>query len=249
MVQCAVNRPLESKVLDEISNSGILKVGTTGDYAPFSEWIDGEFQGIDIAMAKSFAASMDVKVIFVKTTWASLSEDLNQNKFHIAMSGITVNSERKKEGFFSKSYLNFGKMPIAQCRQTKMFDHLQKIDQPSTRVIVNPGGTNESFAKENIKKAKINLHPNNNTIFQQILEGRADVMITDSVEVYYQSQKHKGRLCPTMNHPLTEEQMAIYLPKDPYLKIVVNSWLKTYLKSKNQTTLFNKWLGLWSESN
>lgn len=57
-------------------------------------------------------------------------------------------------------------------------------------MIVNPGGTNEAFAKANIHQATVITHSDNTTIFDKIVAGRADVMITDGSETEYQAKLH-----------------------------------------------------------
>lgn len=55
--------------LDSIIQQGQLRVCTTGDYKPYtSKADDGEYSGIDIAMARSLADSLGVKVEWVQTT-------------------------------------------------------------------------------------------------------------------------------------------------------------------------------------
>jgi len=47
-------------------------------------------------------------------------------------------------------------------------------------VIVNPGGTNERFARApTSKNAEIKVHNDNVTIFDEIAKGNADLMMTD----------------------------------------------------------------------
>jgi cyclohexadienyl dehydratase len=53
------------------------------------------------------------------------------------------------------------------------------IDQPGVRVIVTPGGTNERFDRAHLQKATIVPWSDNATIFDALLEGKADLMITD----------------------------------------------------------------------
>ena len=226
---------------ETIKDRGWLVVGTTGDYAPFSKSSKNSFVGIDIEMAKDLADKLGVKARFVKTSWPSLLNDLKEKKFDLAMSGISKNSKRKKLAFFSESYAKYGKMGIARCDDAKKFSTIEKIDKKATRVIVNPGGTNFSFAKENIKKAKLIVFPNNSEIFQEILSHRADVMISDSIEVYYQAKKHKGRLCPTMPRPITQSEIAILMPKDRALREFVNAWLRNFELSGKKEALFKKY--------
>lgn len=55
--------------LDSIQQQGQLRVCTTGDYKPYTfKRSDGDFEGIDISMARSLADSLGVKVQWVQTT-------------------------------------------------------------------------------------------------------------------------------------------------------------------------------------
>jgi cyclohexadienyl dehydratase len=142
--------------LDQILDSGILPVGTTGDYEPFSyrAFSEAEFQGIDIALARDLAKTSDVEIRFIQTTWPSPLENLEQGHFDIAMSGISRHPARRKVGFFSDTYHTGGKTPISWCENKEKFDTLEKINSSTTRIIVNPGGTNEQLVDPRVNQAK-----------------------------------------------------------------------------------------------
>jgi hypothetical protein len=65
-------------------------------------------------------------------------------------------------------------------------------------VIVNPGGTNECFDRAHLQKATIVQWSDNATIFDALVEGKADLMITDVVETRVQAKLHPGVLCPSI---------------------------------------------------
>jgi cyclohexadienyl dehydratase len=211
--------------LTQILDSGQLRVGTTGDYAPFSLHQDDAHTGIDIDLARNLGESLGVRTVLVDTTWPTLIQDLVDNRYDIAMSGVSRNLTRQQVGFFSESYHRGGKTPISQCAQSKRFASLRMIDQPGVRVIVNPGGTNERFVDSAITKATKIVYPDNKSIFDQLLNGEADVMITDGIEVRLQSAKHP-RLCATMpGRFLTYLDKGYLMPQDVKLKEYVNLWL------------------------
>lgn len=85
--------------LDRILKKGVIRVGTTGDYKPFTYFNPKtkEYEGYDIEAAKLMAADLGVKITFVKTTWPTLMEDLHKNKFDIAVGGISRNTDRQKQ--------------------------------------------------------------------------------------------------------------------------------------------------------
>ena len=101
------------------------------------------------------------------------------------------------------------------------------IDTKPTKLIVNPGGTNFKFIKDSIRHAQVILHEDNNTIFETIINRKADLMITDSVEVHYQVKKHPGVLCATMKTPITKGKIAYLIPRDLIWKDYVNAWLES----------------------
>ncbi|HEY9346372.1 MAG TPA: transporter substrate-binding domain-containing protein, partial [Inquilinus sp.] len=89
--------------LDAVGKAGVLKVCTTGDYKPFT-YLDpakGEYEGIDIDMAKDLAAALGVKAEFVKTSWKTLMADFTSGACDMAMGGISVTLQRQKQAFFS----------------------------------------------------------------------------------------------------------------------------------------------------
>jgi cyclohexadienyl dehydratase len=224
--------------LDQIIATGILRVATTGDYAPFSETIDGVTRGIDIILADDLAASLGVKVQLVKTSWPTLMDDLQAGAFDIAMSGISRSLDRQQQGFFSQPYHTGGKTPIARCEQAAQFDSLAQIDQQGVRVIVNPGGTNERFTTTNISRASVTLFADNRSIFNEIAEGRADVMITDAIEVKLQAALDP-RLCASMQgKTLTYQQKAYLLPRDIIWKEYVDTWLSLRINDGTVAKVF-----------
>ena len=228
--------------LAQIQSSGLLRVGTTGDYAPFShddgaeksaasdtdqEWQES-LTGVDVDLARNLAAALKVELEFVHTSWPTLSEDLRAGRFDVAMSGVSRTLDRARIGHLSLPYYIGGKKPIARCEDRERFGSLAAIDQPGVRVIVNPGGTNERFVDEQLEQAEKVLHPDNRTIFSALLAGKADLMVTDSIEVTLQAHRNPG-LCGTMAGTLTYQEKAYYMPADAALARYVDTWLSLRL--------------------
>ncbi|NIB38793.1 gamma subclass chorismate mutase AroQ [Pseudomaricurvus alkylphenolicus] len=214
----------------QILDSDLLRVGTTGDYPPFSYRPQGEseYSGMDIEMARDLAQALGVKLLLVPTSWPDLTADLQAGKYDIAMSGVSRILPRQRLGFFSRPYHIGGKTAISRCTDAKRFSSLTKIDKPGVRVIVNPGGTNERFVDTQIKQASKLLHPDNRTIFARIISGEADVMVTDRIEAQLQAHKHP-ELCLPVASTLTYQQKAYLMQPDIRLKEFVDTWLELRL--------------------
>ena len=154
-----------------------LRVGTTGDYKPFSffttdtlnETQTKQFAGIDIELAKDLAASLDAELILVQTSWPTLMQDLAAGKFDIGMSGISRNLNRQRTSFFTIPYHVGGKTPIIRCSDAQKYQTLADIDREGVRVIVNPGGTNFNFVKNKISHASVQIFDDNTKIFLSLI--------------------------------------------------------------------------------
>ncbi|MEI7432308.1 MAG: transporter substrate-binding domain-containing protein [Betaproteobacteria bacterium] len=234
----------QSNRLDEVITRGVLRVGTTGDYKPFSyrPSPSAAFIGLDVELAGQLAQALGVRLELVPTTWPTLMKDLADDRFDISMSGVSISLERQKKALYSIPYLKDGKTPITRCENKDRFQTLAQIDQPGTRLIVNPGGTNERFARANIKQASIEVYPDNVTIFAQIVSGKADLMITDAIETRLQ-QKLKPELCALHPEvPFDFSEKAYLLPRDLYWKAYVDQWLHQTVASGGFARLLEKWL-------
>src|SRR5262249_15410948 len=206
--------------LDAILARGTLRVGTTGDYKPFSfdNPATHNFEGLDIDMAESLGKALGVKVEYVKTAWPNLMADFTADKFDIAVGGVSVTLDRQKKGFFSIPYMVDGKTPIARCTDKEKFQTLAEIDKPGVRAIVNPGGTNERFARDNFKAASIEVYKDNVTIFDQIVAGKADIMVTDASETLLQQKLHKELCSIHPDRPFNYAEKAYWLQRDSAFK-------------------------------
>jgi cyclohexadienyl dehydratase len=212
--------------LDSIRARGELRVGTTGDYRPFSfRSADGAYSGADIAMAMELAEKLDVKLVFVPTVWANLLDDFLAGKFDVAMGGVTVTAARAEKGAFSIATLVDGKRPIARCADKNRFVSIESMNRPDVRVITNPGSANELFARTELKSARVIIHSDNASVFGEIIAGRADVMVTDGIEADHQAAIHPELCATAVAEPFTRLEKAYFFAKDEDLKRLVDQWL------------------------
>jgi cyclohexadienyl dehydratase len=221
--------PPAGSLLDRVPSAGVLRVCTTGDYRPFTyrDPKTGAYRGIDIDMARDLARSLDAKAEFVPVTWRGLLADVTAGRCDIAMGGITATLDRARKAVFSLPYLDDGKAPIARCAVRDKYGTLARIDRPGVRVIVNPGGTNEAFARERLRHATITVFEDNNRIFDQIVAGRADVMITDASETLYQSRVHQKLCAIRPDRPFTFAEKAYLLRRgDPDFLAYLDQWVR-----------------------
>ena len=104
----------QARDMNSIQQSGELKVGVPGDYAPLAFHNKaGELLGYDVDMAKDLGKRLGLKVRFVPTSWPTLSADLQADKFDIAMGGVTETAARAKDFALSQPVVPNGKIALA----------------------------------------------------------------------------------------------------------------------------------------
>ncbi len=234
----------QAGAVDDVIKAGVLKVCTPGDYRPFSFAVsDGVYEGLDIDLMQSLAASLGVKVEYVKTTWANMMPDFVAGKCDIAVGGISVTLERQKQASFSMPYMVNGKTPLVRCADVKRFQTIADIDKPDVRVVANVGGSNERFARANFKNAQLTIHPNNITIFEEVLNGKADVFVTESAETLVQQRLRPGLCGVNPDKPLQYGEMAYLLPRgDVVTKEYVDQWLHLIKANGEYQRVVGRWL-------
>jgi cyclohexadienyl dehydratase len=229
--------------LDQVIKSGKLRVCSPGDYKPFSlAKADGSFEGIDIDLIAAAAKSLGVEVEMIKTSWSKLIDDYVA-QCDVAVGGISVSTERAKRVAFTQAYMVNGKAPITKCENVAKFQTVADINKPSVTVITNPGGSNERFVRANLTAAKVIVFNDNVTIFDEILKGNADVMISESVETLVQQKIRPGLCAVNPDKPLQYGEMAYLLPRgDMAMKAWFDTWLHLAKASGDYDRIVEKWM-------
>ena len=200
----------------EIIKRDTLLVGTTGDYRPLSfREEDGTYWGFGIEMAKEMAKSLGVEIKFVQTSWPTLTADVlaEPQMFDLAIGGITITDARRETMLMSEGYLANGKTILCRAEEADRFRTLEDLDKPEVRVMVNPGGLNEKFAKANLTHATIIVHQKNEEIPALVAEGEADVMITEITEAPYYVQTDPRLAAPLLGQPFTHGEIGVLMQK------------------------------------
>ncbi|AVQ32025.1 transporter substrate-binding domain-containing protein [Fusobacterium varium] len=200
--------------VEEIMKKGVIRIGTTGDYKPFTYLNGDKYEGYDIEVAKLIAKELGVKVEFIPTTWKTLISDLNEDKYDVAMGGITRTVKRQVEAQMSNPYLIFGKCYLVRKGEKEKYNSIEAVNKPSVKVGVNIGGTNEIFADEHLSKATIIRYKNNLDVPVAVEKGEVDVMVTENPEaITYEkiNSKLEGALTEAT---LTKSQMGYMVHKD-----------------------------------
>src|SRR5690348_5977362 len=138
--QQAANAADES-LLHTILNRGPLRVGTTGDYPPFSELdqANNTYKGYVIDVVTALAADLGVKLEFVPTSWDTLGAGIAAAKYDLGASGVTMSLERRESVAFSDPHLDLPLVPLILRRDQGKFAGRRDMDKEGVKLAVMAG--------------------------------------------------------------------------------------------------------------
>lgn len=232
--------------LDAIRARGFLRVGTTGDFRPFThrDETSGDYSGFDIEAARMLGVALGVEVRFIPTTWSTLVDGISEDRYDLAMGGITRTVKRQMDVGISDPYIEVGKVALIRKADQERFPSIEAIDQPGVTIGVNPGGTNEAFVRANVTRAKIVVNPDNLAIPGQVRDGTVDVMFTDNIEALLAVREHPQLAIAPGNALLTHDDFGYLYPRgDVAFGDVLNLWIHQMRQHGEFGRLRRKWIG------
>ena len=159
----------------------VLRVGTSGDYAPFSiAREDGTLAGLDVELARAYAADRGLEIEWVRFRWPQLAADLAAGRFDVAWSGVTIRPDRSVAGTFTVPTLESGAVVIVPADDPTT--RLEDLDHPDRRIGVNRGGHLERVTRARFGKARVVAVTGNHEVPAQLLLGHVDAVVSDTLE-------------------------------------------------------------------
>lgn len=189
-------------------NARVLRVGTSGDYPPFSQLRGDTLTGSGVALARRYARARGLRLVWVRFRWPELLQDLEAGRFDLAVGGVTVRPERSLRGTFSVPVASSGAVVILPAEAAETMDSLHR---PGVRIGVNAGGHLERVARVQFPKAQIEAITPNEAVRTALLEGRVDVVVSDTEEArIWLAGTQQMRVLP----PFTRDRKAWLAARD-----------------------------------
>jgi len=137
-----------------------------------------------------------------------------------------VRPERSIAGRFSVPIAESGAVAIVQVGDPRS---IVELDRAETTLAVNAGGHLERATRARFQHATINAVSPNEAVLAELLEGRVDAVITDSLEAPHwiaRAHRHSGGIRVTTIGPFTKDRKAWLIRADqPALARAADRWL------------------------
>ncbi len=228
--------------LNRILDSGVLKVGTTGDWNPMSvrDPASNSYKGYDIDVMTELAKDLGVTLEFVPTDWKTLVNGVAAGAYDITGSA-SISPARMKVAGFSESYLEVQIYPFTMPDKAAKFDGWESVNQAGVKVATELGTTFEAQSKAWFPNAEITVVEAPARGYQEVLAGRADAFVTSNIEGATLAEKF-GVVRVANAGPRAPSPIAMILPQADQVWInYVNNWVKLKKLSGFFDGLAEKW--------
>lgn len=233
--------------LQDILNSGTLKVGTTGDWNPMTmkDPATNSYTGYDIDVMTQLAADLGVEVEFVPTDWKTLVSGVTAGKYHLTGSA-SISPARAKAAGYSMSYFSLATVPLILAKNAGTFKDWADLDKAGVTVAATLGTTQEKQVKEFFPNAQYKIVEAPARDFQEVLGGRADAHITSNVEAYKLVEQYPEMMIVPVSAPRARTPVAMLLPQQDQVWI---NYINTWITLKTEAGFFDELSRKWKLSN
>ena len=213
--------------LTKILKSGVLKVGTTGDWNPMTmrDIVSNSYEGYDIDVMRQLATDLGVKVEFVPTDWKTLVAGVTSGQYHITGSA-SISPARAKAAGYSTSYFSLATVPLTLKKNEDRFKNWDDLNNPNVSVAATLGTTQETQVKQYFPNAIHRIVEAPARDFQEVLSGRADANITSNIEANKLVAKYDQLMIIPVTQSRSPTPIAMLLPQSDQVWInYVNTWI------------------------
>lgn len=207
----------EKDQLAAIKKSGVLKVATSADYAPFEfhTMVDGKDKivGSDIDLAKAIAKELGVKAEVSDMNFNTVLASLKEGKADLAISAISATDERKQQFDFTDNYYNPPQVVIINKKNKEIYRNAN--DLKDKNVGAQKGSIQEELVKTQLKGAKlVTIDKVPNMIVEVNKGSLAATVVEKTIAESYIDQNPDLMIADISLEPAPDEAFAIALPKE-----------------------------------
>jgi len=220
-----------------------LVVGTDAAFAPFEYMDKGKIVGFDVDLLDAVMKEAGFEYELKNIGWDPLFAAVQGEQIDLAVSGITINDDRKKTYDFSAPYFESTHMILA-----KEDDPIENALDLKGKVIGVQNGTTGQAAAEKIVGANsqnIKKFENTAVAIMELINGGVEVVVTDNVVAseYIKNNPDQKLKAISDSENFESEFYGMMFPKGSELKPAIDEAIKKVIESGKYAEIYEKWFG------
>ncbi|NVK32919.1 MAG: ABC transporter substrate-binding protein [Rhodobacteraceae bacterium] len=171
-----------------------ILIGTEGAYPPFNNLTsDGKLVGFDIEIADAICEELKVECEFVVQDWDGMIPALIAGKFDAVIASMSITEERKQKVDFTGKYYNTP--PAIAVPKDSKLTGVTDADLDGVLLGAQSSTTHSNYAEERLPSADLKLYPTPDEYKLDIIGGRIDAVIDDSIVLSDWLKSEDGACC------------------------------------------------------
>jgi His/Glu/Gln/Arg/opine family amino acid ABC transporter permease subunit len=224
--------------LERVRASGRLRVGIDATYPPFGIAEGGEFSGFDVDIARAIARELRVEADLVNASFDGVFPALQNGRFDVIISAVTITPERSATMLFSDSYFAAGQQIVARADST-----LTGPDDLAGRIVGVQINTTAQFSMETRPGVTIVKYNTIDLALLDLQNGRVDAVASDGPVLRYMIHRSFPGL-KAVGAEYTTEHFGVVLARgSDDLRRAVNAALWKMQDSGDYARIYKKWFG------
>ncbi|WP_071395692.1 transporter substrate-binding domain-containing protein [Bacillus tuaregi] len=240
LAACGSGEESSSQGDNNDADAKVLKMATSGDYAPF-EYIDtakgDDIIGLDIDIAKAITEELGYELEIQDMDFGGLISALQSGQADFVMAAMSATDERKESVDFSDTYYTSKHVIVSK----KDSGIKSADDLKDKKVGAQLGSIQEEKAKELAESTGYSYESRNRIpeLIQEILAGRLDAAIIEDTVAKGYLEETKDLVGVTIED--ADGGYAIAFPKGSELREAFNAELRKMIENGEVDQIIKKW--------
>ncbi|GAA4720353.1 transporter substrate-binding domain-containing protein [Brevibacillus fulvus] len=217
--------------------------GTDATYPPFEFEKDGKYVGIDIDLLNAIAEAEGFEIEIKPMDFKGIIPGITSKQLDGAAAGISITDERKQVIDFSEPYYQAGLSLVVRADNETIKN---PEDLKGKTIAIKKGTTGAKFAEELAQKygAEIKYFDDSPAMFQEVVNGNADVTLEDYPVVSYKIAVDPNSNLKIVGDRLNGDYYGIGVAKgNEELLKKINDGLKKVQESGKYDEIIKTYLG------
>jgi len=215
-----------SRSLQEVLNTGSLRVGV----ALFTPWTtraaSGELVGFEVDVANQMAADMGVKSVLLVYGFDRLIPALQGGEIDLIAAGLTITPERALHVNFSQPYAHSGLSLVTHSASTADVRTLEDLNDPLYKLAAVDASVAVELARRLLPRIELELFDSAEAASNALLQGDVNAYLEDEPIPTFLALDNLGTVDLPLAQPLLQSRVAFAVNKgDPDFLAFLNAWI------------------------
>lgn len=191
-------------LLGSAANADQIKIGLASEaFPPFSTPdASGNWSGWEIDIIHAVCKAAELDCVITPVAWEGIIPSLTGGQIDAIMASMTITDERKKVIDFSDKYYNTPTVVIT-AKGAGLEPSPESLDGKTVGVMVST--IQEAYVKAHYPGATLKTYQTTDEGFQDLIAGRIDASLADSIAVQAFADSDAGKACCEIIGPVKDD--------------------------------------------